>query len=138
MKKVTVAFTADDLAPVEAALDPAGWVNLEPDVDDPPPEPRKGWFGSVFSNRGPMLPFATWHPGERSAGLQHDTGPKLARRVEIPPGWRVAHDHPRRGLVLRVPEGVTDAEVLRWLVDTGEALSPIETFRKWHAVVVTP
>jgi hypothetical protein len=138
MKKVDVAFSADDVSPVVAALDPAGWVNLEPDIEDPPPPPGRGWVASIFSNRGPMPTFATWHPGERSAGIQHNTGPKLARRVAVPAGWRVVQDHPRRGLVVRVPEGVADEQVLRWLVDLGEELTQVDTDRKWHAVVHTP
>jgi hypothetical protein len=135
MNKTEVAFTADDVAPVVAALEGALWVNLQPDVEDAPPSPPRGWFGDVFSNRGPGLPMGTWHRGERSAGMQHPSGPRLARRVEIPAGWRVVHDHPRRGLVVHVPDGVEDAQVLRWLVALGEELSPIETHRKWVAVV---
>ena len=138
MNKTEIAFAADDVAPVAAALDPGGWVNLVPDVDEAPPSPPPGWFGSVFSNRGPGLPFATWHPGERSAGMQHASGPKLARRISVPAGWRVMHDHPRRGLVVHVPDGVGDLEVLRWLVDLGESLSPVPTLGRWVAVVYAP
>lgn len=138
MNRTEVRFRADDLTAVVAALDPAGWVNLRPDVEDAPPDPPRGWFGNVFSNRGPGLPVLTWHPGERSAGIQHSTGPRLARRVELPAGWRVLHDHPRRGLVVHVPAGVADVAVLRWLLGRGEELSPIDTDGAWVAVVYHP
>jgi hypothetical protein len=81
---------------------------------------------------------ATWHPGERSAGIEHSTGPKVARRVDVPTGWRVIQDHPRRGLVVRVPAEVADAEVLRWLVELGEALSQVPTSGRWIAEVHSP
>jgi hypothetical protein len=138
VSKQTVVFTSDDLGPVLAALDQRGWVNLQPDVEDAPPPPPAGWFGSVFSNRGPALPLATWHPGERSAGIEHSTGPKVARRVDVPTGWRVIQDHPRRGLVVRVPAEVADAEVLGWLVELGEALSQVPTSGRWIAEVHSP
>jgi hypothetical protein len=135
--KTEVPFTADDLAPVLNAIDRAGWVNLQPDVEDPPPDPRPGWFGSVFSNRGPGLPIATWHPGERSAGVQHPTTKKVDR-TEVPAGWAIKQNHPRRGLVVQVPAEVSDVDVVRWLVDLGEKLSPIPTHGKWRAVVFSP
>ncbi|MCU1379418.1 MAG: hypothetical protein JWN29_2401 [Acidimicrobiales bacterium] len=138
MNKQIVRFTSDDVGPVLAALDPRGWVNLQPDVEDAPPPPPPGWFGSVFSNRGPALPLATWYPGERSAGIEHNTGPKLASRIDVPVGWRVTQDHPRRGLVVRVPAEIADAEVLRWLVDLGEALSAVPTSGQWIAEIHTP
>jgi hypothetical protein len=135
--KTEVSFTIDDLAPLVAAVDPAGWVNFEPDVEDPPPDPPQGWFGNVFSSRGPGMPMATWHPGERSAGLEHP-GTSKVDRAEVPVGWVIRQNHPRRGLVVRVPAEVADADVLRWLVDLGEKLSPVPTHGKWHAVVFSP
>src|SRR5205085_11772828 len=115
-------FRPDDLAAVVAAVADAGWVNVQPDVDE---VPEAGGFFAVFSGQGPAVPFGTWHRGDRSLGLQHGTGPKLARRLTLPPGWRVVQDHPRRGLVLRVPDGVTDADALAWLVATATEVATV-------------
>lgn len=125
-----------DLGPLLDVLDPAGWVNLRPaiDPDDDPGEPSSGLF-ALFSARGPAVPLCTWHPGERSMGIEHGTGPKVARRLDLPPGWRVAQDHPRRGLVVVVPLGVPDAEALAWLVEAGTQLCPVPTTRTWVAEV---
>ena len=137
MRTTTITFTADDPGPAVAAVDAAGWINLRPDLDELPPPPR-GWFGNVFSNRGPAAPLATWHPGERAAGIEHGIGSKLGDRADVPAGWRVVQDHPRRGLVVQVPTGVDDADVVRWLVDLGERLSPLPTGGRWTAVVFSP
>ena len=137
MKSTTIAFTADDPGAAVAAIEPGGWINLRPDLDDLPP-PSRGWLGHVFSNRGPAAPLATWHPGERAAGMEHGTGSKLGDRANVPAGWRVVQDHPRRGLVVQVPEGVADAEVVRWLVELGEELSPFTTAGRWTAQVLAP
>lgn len=136
-----VVFRPDDLSPVLAALDPAGWVNLRPEIDESegsPPPLSTSWVSSVFSSKGPVVALATWHPGERSAGIQHASGPKLARRVDVPAGWRVAQDHPRRGLVLRVPVGVPDVEVLRWLVAASAPLTDIRHHGRWVGEVHSP
>src|SRR5439155_25368450 len=115
MKEV-VSFTAGEVSVVAERLDPRGWVNMQPGVaEEHLPPPSSGLFG-LFSSRGPTIPLCTWHRGERSAGVQHGTGPKVASRIEVPRGWRVAQDHPRRGLVVRVPADVSDVDVLRWLV----------------------
>ena len=128
-----VQFTPPAFGDVLAALDPSGWVNLQPDVDpDDLPPPQSGFFG-MFGNRGPLVPFCTWHAGERMAGIQHAGGPKLARRIEIPAGWRVTGDHPKRGLVVAVPAGAGDDEVLAWLVRVGSDLCSVPTSGRWVA-----
>jgi len=129
-------FEPADLGPVLDALGERGWVNLQPEVADIEEADRPGSFG-IFSSRGPVVPFATWHRGERSAGIQHGTGPKVARRIDVPEGWRVMQDHPKRGLVVRVPPGVPDDEVLRWLLATGEQLCPAPLLGRWVAEVHT-
>lgn len=129
-----VVFEPSDLAPVLDAMPASGWVNLQPEVGELPEEETSGYFG-IFGARGPVVPFATWHAGDRSAGIQHGTGPKVARRIDIPAGWRVAQDHPKRGLVVRVPAGVPDAEVLAWLLATGTVLCPAPLLGRWVAEV---
>jgi len=133
-----VVFDAGDLTPVLAALDGRGWVNLQPEVDETAESPAPSALFSIFGARGPAVPFATWHPGERAAGIQHGTGPKVARRIDVPGGWRVVQDHPKRGLVLRVPVGVDDATVLRWLLVTGASLCPLPLLGRWVAEVHGP
>ena len=132
MKEV-LAIGADELHVVAAHLDPRGWVNLQPGVaeEDLPP-PTSSLFG-LFTARGPVIPLCTWHPGERSAGVQHATGPKVVTRIEVPQGWRVVQDHPRRGLVVRVPADVEDLDVLQWLVAAGVRLCPVPTTGQWLA-----
>jgi hypothetical protein len=134
-----LVFDGVDVTAVLAALRPGGWVNLQPETDDDPDAPSagRGFFGALGA-RGPAVPFCTWLPGERSAGIQHGTGPKVATRVDIPPGWRKVQDHPRRGLVLRVPPEVPDDIVLRWLIVTGEALCARPLLGRWVAEVHNP
>ena len=120
------------LEPVLAAMDPEGWVNLRPavDPDDDPGEPSRMLLG-MFGARGPAVPLCTWHPGERQVGIEHSWGPKVSRRLSIPEGWRVVQDHPRRGIVLAVPAGVSDEEVLTWLIEVGSQLCTIPTDGTW-------
>lgn len=137
MKEVTT-FDPADVDVIARRLDPRGWVNLHPEVDEDDAPPDGGGFFGVFSARGPLVPLCTWHPGERSAGVQHGSGPKVARRIDIPSGWRVVQDHPRRGLVVRVPAGVADNDVLRWLVDVGTLLCPVPMGDQWVAELHQP
>jgi hypothetical protein len=133
-----ITFDPADVEAVASALDARGWVNLRPDVaeEDAPPE-ASSVFG-IFGARGPVIPLCTWHPGERSAGVQHATGPKVVRRIDVPAGWRVVQDHPRRGLVVRVPPETSDTMVLRWLVDVGTRLCPVPMRDEWVAELHQP
>ena len=128
-----VIFTPPDLDEVLRTLDPAGWVNLQPEVDEKDLPPAPSGFFAVFGNRGPLVPFSTWHPGERLAGVQHAGGQKVAERLDVPAGWRVTQDHPMRGLVVAVPVGVADAEVLAWLVGVAGVLCPVPGTGRWVA-----
>lgn len=129
-------FAPADLSPLLASATEARWLNLQPEVDDSglEEEQGQGLFG-MFGARGPVVPFATWHPGERSAGIQHGTGPKVVRRIDVPSGWRVVQDHPRRGLVVRVPEGTSTEDVVRWLLATGTQLCPLPLLGRWVAEI---
>jgi hypothetical protein len=131
-----IELVPPDFAAVVAALDPKGWVNLRPkvDPDDDPGVPSNALLG-MFGARGPAVPLCTWHPGDRLAGVEHGTGPKVARRIELPVGWRVVQDHPRRGLVVAVPAQVEAEDVLAWLVATGDALCQVPYSGTWLADV---
>jgi hypothetical protein len=131
-----VVFVSDDIAPVLAALRPDGWVNLQPEVDtEPEAGSRPSGIFAVFGARGPAVPFCTWHPGERAVGIEHSSGPKLARRIEFPAGWRVMQDHPKRGLVLRVTDDVTDTDAITWLLRTAAPLCELPLLGRWVAEV---
>jgi hypothetical protein len=125
-----------------------GWINLNPGVleEDVPP-PAVG-LGTLLTGAVHEIPICTWLPGklgrkgvERdSVGIQHNTGTKVVARlvtlgVPIPAGWRWAQDHPRRGLVVRVPVGVGHAEQLSWLLAAGTALSTVPLTGEWEARV---
>jgi hypothetical protein len=131
-----VVFEPDDLSAVLEALRPSGWVNLQPEVDtDAEPASRPSALFGLFGARGPAVPFCTWHPGERSVGIEHGTGPKLAPRIDVPAGWRVVQDHPKRGLVARVPVGTTDADAITWLLRTAAPLCSLPLLGRWVAEV---
>jgi hypothetical protein len=125
-----------------------GWVNFEAavDVDDVPAE--SGTF-SLFSGRGPAVPFGTWTPGSTSRrgrvepamlGLQHPAGakakPLLARLGHpVPAGWIVVQDHVRKGLVVSVPPTVAPAEALDWLLEAARMLSTVPVTGRWRAAL---
>jgi len=136
--KETISFDPADVESIARRLDPQGWVNLRPEVGEDDLPPDGGGFFGIFGARGPMIPLCTWHPGERSAGVQHASGPKLVRRIDVPVGWRVVQDHPRRGLVVRVPAGVPDEDVLRWLVEVGTSVCPLAIREQWVAELHQP
>jgi hypothetical protein len=139
---VVVELPDGDVTPLLDHLEGATYVNLHPgvDPDEAPPPPTGGIFGGIFSNRGPVVPLATWTPGE--IGLQHMVGPRAARflaekGVPVPEEWYVAADHPRRGLVVRTYDS-PPIDALRWLVRAATAMCPIEIDRPWQAVVHLP
>lgn len=132
----------------ELARDRNGWVNMQPMVDEEDvPRSGTGLLGWI-SAKGPAVPEATWVPGERrrkgvepdSIGLQHHGGPKarwtLAEAgTPIPDGWKVLSDHPKRGLVIELPDGVDPATIVDWLVRAARVLSSMTLPDRWVAVV---
>ena len=125
-----------------------GWINLLPEVreEDVPPPPVG--LSTLLTGRVHDIPICTWVPGRQgrrgvepdAVGIQHNGGTKIVRHlteigVPVPDGWRPEQDHPRRGLVLRVPVGVGHAEQLRWLLEAGSALSTVRLTGTWVAQI---
>jgi hypothetical protein len=126
-----------------------GWVNLQPAVDEADvPQTSVGLLGWI-SAKGPAVPEATWVPGEKrrngvampdSIGLQHRGGPRARATLAeagapIPAGWKVLSDHPKRGLVIELPDGTDPKEVVDWLTLAARVLSPIDLPSQWLAAV---
>lgn len=130
------------------ALAHQGWINLNPGAREEDVPPPSMGLGTLLTGTVHEVPVCTWAPGklgrkgiERdSVGIQHNTGTKAVARlatlgVPIPAGWRWTQDHPRRGLVVRVPAEVPHAEQLAWLLDAGTAFSTVPLTGEWEARV---
>jgi len=146
-----VLFRATDPAPVLQRMaevrDGSGWVVFDAfvvEADIPPPAA----FGGLFTAKGPAVPELSWVPGAvggrrrepLAVGIRHAAGPKAERRladagVPVPDGWYVIQDNPRRGFVAQVPETVTDAEGLDWLLRAATALSTVTLSGDWRAMI---
>jgi hypothetical protein len=140
---VAVVRRMDELA---RSLD--GWVNLQPNLE-PDDVPTSG-LGvlSIFSARGPAIPLLTWTPGERGRrgttpaeiGIQHPAGSRAVpilreRGIDVPPGWIVLQDNPKRGLVVRPSAEAGPGEIVEWLLRATAALCPYELPTSWLATV---
>jgi hypothetical protein len=128
-----------DIAPLLAHLDGAVFVNLSPGVEADEVPPPTSPMGGLFGSRGPLVPLATWTPGE--IGLQHGVGARVTKvlaeqGVTVPDEWYVASEHPRRGLVLKTYQAAPP-ETLGWLVRAARALCPVAIPHPWQAVVRT-
>jgi len=129
-----------------------GWINLMPgvreEVDD---SPRPSFFSALFGSAQPPVTMCTWmpprggrHPGDEvTVGIMHPRGRYATRQlndlgVSLPPGWRVRQDHPRRGLVVLVPDVAAHAAVLDWTLRAGAALTSMDLTGSWKARVYLP
>lgn len=113
---------------VELVRSVGGWINVLPEISDDTPVPDTPSFLAVFSKRGPVVPMATFTPAESDSrpkpamlGLQHGLAGRAKDRLNasdarIPETWRVATDHPKRGIVIELPDAVTDREIAAWLL----------------------
>ncbi len=130
----------------------SGWVNLMPGIDEDAADihPRAGLFAFFGNNEAPVT-MTTVMPPKRdrhdiegvTVGLMHPTGGKAVARlaeagVTLPDGWVVRQDHARRGLLVRTPVAVTEADVIDWSVRAGTALCRAEMTGRWQAVVYLP
>ena len=155
----TIEFTPPEAAGVEEALRRlrtagSGWINLLPGIDEGAAavEQPAGLFAFFGTRR------ATCHDGDDHAGrkdrrdsegltvgLMHPTGAKAVARLAevgggaaVPADWVVRQDHVRRGLVLRTPVHVAEADVIEWCIKAGTALCRADMTGRWRAVVYLP
>ena len=145
-----VEFRSDDLDLVVEHLRGVaerrdGWMNLVPVLEEED-LPRRSGLEGLLAGRLPLLPVATYVPGEAkrgrttptSVGVQHAVQAKVGRRLadaglRPPEGWVGRQDHPRRGLIVEVPDGTDPAEVLAWLLAVIDELAPVELDGDWRA-----
>jgi hypothetical protein len=150
-----VKFTVGDLTPVVACMATLasaedGWINLIPRIDEQEEKPTSLGFFTLFSGGASGLTMCTWLPGGRnrrgptlpSLGISHVTSRRAVARLSsfgmgIPPTWRVEQDHPRRGLVMRVPFDEPHEQLLAWAIRAVGFLTP-GSIRGWHAEVYLP
>ena len=125
-----------------------GWINIEPVIDDDHRPPEPGPFAFLGGSTH-QVPVVTWMPGRHqpgrptrptTVGLQHASGPRVAWRLRdlglpVPDGWRVTQDHPRRGLVAKVPAGDPDEPALAWLIRAATVVCAVPTTGRWAASV---
>lgn len=135
----------------ELARDRDGWVNIqavEADEEAPDASPGQAGLFNLVTARGPRIPVGTWVPGEVSAkrserdsvGIEHPGGPKARftlrdAGVTPPEGATVLSDHPRRGLVLALPNGTDPGVVLSWLFAASDVLTRDPLPDTWVAIV---
>jgi hypothetical protein len=140
-----VLAVMQELAAVEAG---AGWLTLDPAIDERFPPPEQTTLGRLVSGRGPAVPRATWVPADTarrrpepvSVGILHGTGAGAVERLAekgspLPERWRVVNDHSKRGLVAWVPIDVPHADVLAWTLVAARALTRIPLTGRWRAAV---
>ena len=156
-QKKTIEFTPPDVAAIAYELRGlrsagSGWVNLMPGIDEDASDvhPRAGLFAFFGNNAAPVTMTTVMPPKvDRSdtegltVGIMHPTGGHAVERlaeagVLVPDGWVVRQDHARRGLLLRTPVPVAEAEVVEWCIRAGTALCRAEMTGRWQAVVCLP
>ena len=147
---VVVEFPEDERAEVLRRMAKlsdagAGWINFSPGLNVEEPPAPSTTLGMLLASRGPTVPLATWVPAQgrepSTAGIEHSQGPRVVRTlaergVPVPEGWRVAQDHPRRGLVVVPAPGVGDEAldtVLGWLLRAAAVLCPLPRSGRWRA-----
>jgi hypothetical protein len=141
----------DDLTPVVAYMVQLtgagdGWINLIPRITEDDERPTSLGFLTLFGGGSVGITMCTWIPGsegrrgriEPSLGITQVTGRRAIFRlgslgVPIPDAWRVEQDHPRRGLILRLPSDEAHDYVLVWALRAVSALSAPQLVRGWQA-----
>jgi hypothetical protein len=128
-----------------------GWVNLLPGVESDAASVEAPGLFSIFGAAREPVSMVTWMPPGRGRhaldevtlgimhGRNHRVVPELVEAgLMVPPGWRVWGDHPRRGLVIRIPTTAPDAQVLKWALDAGAQLCLVPLTGSWQAEIYQP
>lgn len=127
-----------DVGPLVELLGPGVvFANLQPGIADEDVPPPRTTMSRLVGNTGPVIPLATWTPGE--IGLQHAAGQRVTRflaerGVPVPEEWYVVTENPKRGLVLRTYQA-PPAETVPWLARAAAAVCPLPITEPWRAVV---
>lgn len=133
----------------EMAATHAGWLNFQPDVAVEDVPDTGSPFGRLLTAAGPPVPLGSWVPGPArrgggaeptSLGLQHPGGRRAIWRLRdagivVPDHWKVLGDHPRRGLVLSLPDGTPPELALDWMVRAAVELTDMALPDVWRAAV---
>jgi len=151
-----VEFSLDELRRLVASMARLaeagdGWINLIPRIGDEDERPTSLGFFTLFGGGATGVTMCTWIPGSRqrrrdrqpSLGITHVTGRRAVAQlrslaVPIPETWLVEQDHPRRGLILRLPCDEPHEEVLVWALRAVSALSGPRPIRGWRADIYLP
>jgi hypothetical protein len=149
-------FSAAALTPIVARMDQLasagdGWINLVPSISDRRERPTTLGFMALFSGGGTGATMITWMPGRSekrgaigpSLGITHATGHRAvaalaSANVPVPATWTIEQDHPRRGLILRIPAKEGNEVVLTWAVRAVIALNTPRQITSWRAEVHLP
>lgn len=131
----------DVMALFAREADGKGWLTFTPWVDDDFVPERKV-LRVVFSSKGPELPSITWVPAHgdtaSQVGLLHPAGKYALQQladagVHPPDGWTADQDHPKRGLVFRLPPASDHATTIRFATDAAAVLSELPIDDRWVA-----
>jgi hypothetical protein len=128
-----------------------GWMNLLPGVDTPAEPVESPGLFSIFGSAQQPVSMCTWMPPGRgrhaldevTVGIMHGRGRRVVPDLEaagfsVPPGWRVWGDHPRRGLVVRIPTTAPDRDVIAWAIGATGLLCGLPTTGSWQAEIYQP
>jgi hypothetical protein len=151
-----INLDADDVSPVVVWMSRLtdagdGWINLVPRTPEGNERPTALGFFALFSGGGSGTTMCTWIPATPSRrgpsgpslGITHVAGRRVAAELgplgmAIPETWSVEQDHPRRGLILRLPSDEDDGRVLEWALRAADALGGPEPIGRWRADIHLP
>ena len=112
------------------------WINLIPGITNDDEMTTSLGFLTLVGGGGIGFTMCTWVPGSLNRrglvqprlGITHVTRRRAVAElyslgVPVPESWLVEQDHPRRGLVLRMPSEESHEHVLAWALRAVGALS---------------
>jgi hypothetical protein len=151
-----VEFGVDEVTQVVAFMERLaraedGWINLIPGITNDDEVTTSLGFLTLVGGGSIGITMCTWVPKSHNRrglvqprlGINHTTGRRAAAElyslgVPVPETWLVEQDHPRRGLVLRMPFEESQEHVLVWALRAVGALSAPNPARRWRADIYLP